>query len=93
MQRSLRRLATVSALAVAVTFTGWTATTALAGASPAPTDTGTVTTQDVWVPWKVYATYEKCRQQGRDMIGVGAVVDYRCSYDSPGWLLELRMVS
>jgi hypothetical protein len=83
-------------MAVTFAFTGWATTTALASAAPPPQETsaeGPITVQDVWIPWKVYATHEKCRKAGRDMIGVGAVVDYRCSYDSPGWLLELRMVN
>ncbi|GAB3576264.1 hypothetical protein GCM10027445_40000 [Amycolatopsis endophytica] len=92
MQRKLARLFATSALAVAVTVTGWTATAAVAGATPPPSDTGTATAQDVWIAWKVYSSYESCRQAGRDMIGVGAVVDYRCTWDSPSWLLELRMV-
>lgn len=92
---NLSRLVAVSATAAALTLTGWAATTALAGAAPAPSAAsvaGPVTAQDVWVDWKVYSTHEKCRQAGRDMIGVGAVVDYKCEWDSPGWMLSLRMV-
>ncbi|GAB2772667.1 hypothetical protein [Amycolatopsis magusensis] len=91
--RNAARFIAASTMAVAAVFAGG-AGGLVASADPAPqasTET-TFNAQDVWIDWKVYSTYEKCRQAGRDMIGVGAVVDYRCTFDSPSWLLELRMV-
>jgi hypothetical protein len=45
----------------------------------------------VWVDYKNYATYEACRQQGREMLGGGVVIAYECVYDSPFWLLRVRI--
>jgi len=94
MQRSLTRMAATSAMAAAIAFTGWAVTAAPASADVHVTVASAaspVTVQDVWIAWKAYATHEQCRQAGRDMIGVGAVVDYKCEWDSPGWMLYLRM--
>ncbi|WP_412516444.1 hypothetical protein K8Z49_37680 [Actinomadura madurae] len=92
MQRLLRLVA-VTATAVTVSASGWLATVATADAKT-PTRTATTSAQvpDVWVFWAAYSTHEKCRKKGRDMIGSGAVVDYRCDWGSPTWSLYLRMV-
>lgn len=106
MQRSLTRLVTTSAMAAAIAVIGFAATTATASADNHSTDVhatdvdpanshvtvSPASAEDVWIAWKAYATHEQCRQAGRDMIGVGAVVDYKCEWDSPGWMLYLRMV-
>lgn len=41
--------------------------------------------------YKNYATYEACRQQGREMLGAGVVIAYTCDWNSPSWLLRVRI--
>lgn len=45
----------------------------------------------VWVNYKNYATHEACRQQGREMLGAGVVIDFTCGWNSPSWLLRVRI--
>lgn len=92
MRRTMAGLVAATAAAATLTIGGWatsagaeTVTTTRAAAAPS-------SAQDVWILWKIYATSESCRKAGRDMIGVGAVVDYKCEWDSPDWALYLRMV-
>jgi hypothetical protein len=82
-------------MAVAFAFTGWATAGASAAPPPAPqaqaSGDGLVTVQDVWIRWRVYSTYAKCRQAGIDFTHPTEGIDaWRCSFDSPGWLLELR---
>lgn len=94
MQRSLAKTVAASAMAVAFAFTGWATTAAVASAAPPQAQAsgdGLATVQDVWIKWRVYSTYAKCRQAGIDFTHPTEGIDaWRCTFDSPGWLLELR---
>ncbi|MED7930634.1 hypothetical protein SMD20_40860 [Nonomuraea sp. LP-02] len=42
-----------------------------------------------WTPYKNYATYAACQQEGKELVNAGIVKNYDCSWDSPYWLLSV----
>jgi hypothetical protein len=83
----LAKTVAASVMAVTFAFTGW----ATASAAPQASGDDLVTVQATWFEWRVYSTYEKCAQAGRDFVYTEPGINgWRCSFDSPGWLLELR---
>jgi hypothetical protein len=97
LRRSLTKTVAASAMAVAFVFTGWAATAASAAPPPQASAEGVVTVQGPkWVKWKVYSTYAKCRKAGIASVNIdvgGDILDWRCSWDSPGWMLENLVAS
>ncbi|MEU6731155.1 hypothetical protein ABZ917_46235 [Nonomuraea wenchangensis] len=90
MRRRLAQAASTLLAAVFLTAGGSFLATASAQAQTAP-QTKVAAPPAVWVDYKNYATYEACRQQGREMLGGGVVIAYECVYDSPFWLLRVRI--
>ncbi|MEU6721235.1 hypothetical protein ABZ897_58135 [Nonomuraea sp. NPDC046802] len=88
MRRRLAKAASALVTAVLLTAGGALLTTAPAQAEPTKQ---TQVQAGVWVNYKNYATYEACRQQGREMLNGGVVIDYECNWDSPFWLLRVRI--
>ncbi|MET8992872.1 hypothetical protein ABZW49_46140 [Nonomuraea wenchangensis] len=90
MRRRLAQAASTILAAVFLTAGGSFLATASAQAQTAQ-QTKVAAPPAVWVDYKNYATYEACRQQGREMLGGGVVIAYTCDYDSPFWLLRVRI--
>ncbi|GAA4913221.1 hypothetical protein HD597_012405 [Nonomuraea thailandensis] len=90
MRRRLAKVASTLLAALFLTSGGAFLATASAQAETAHR-ADVVAPAAVWVDYKNYATYEACRQQGREMLGGGVVIAYECSWDSPYWLLRVRI--
>lgn len=90
MRRRLTKAASTLVTAVLLTAGGAFLAATPAQAEPAR-QTQVQVPAGVWVNYKNYSTYEACRQQGREMLGAGVVIDWECNWDSPYWLLRVRI--
>ncbi|MEV4569107.1 hypothetical protein AB0K12_35500 [Nonomuraea sp. NPDC049419] len=88
-----RRLAKVASILLATGFlTAGGTFFATTSAQAETTRTSNVAAPPaVWVDYKNYLDYEACRQQGREMLGGGVVIAYKCEWDSPYWILRVRI--
>ncbi|MEU6731156.1 hypothetical protein ABZ917_46240 [Nonomuraea wenchangensis] len=83
-----RRLAQATSTLLAAAFL------TVGGASLAAASTEAGSTQQTlaaagWTPYKNYATYAACQQEGKELLNAGIVKNYDCSWDSPYWLLSV----